>query len=236
MEVTALKPQLAEAIRMLERARIVDHSGHASARRDAGSFYINAGASVRSVLTAADIVAIDLDGRPVEGTARPPLEFPLHAEIYRTRPDVQAIIHTHPRWSTLLTMTGVPVRPVCAQGTLLGEIPVLESPLSVNTTAMGQRVAAALGSGRAVLLKAHGGVVVGSDLVECFALAVYLEENARRQYLALQIGDPYVFSAAEQEACRTNLWSPALFRKTWDYYRSKLRGARAGRQAAVGRG
>ncbi|HXH06522.1 MAG TPA: class II aldolase/adducin family protein [Vicinamibacterales bacterium] len=234
--MSALTHQLADALRMLERAGIIDHSGHASARRDAGSFYINSGASVRSALTAADIVAIDLDGKLVEGTARPPLEFPLHAEIYRARPDVQAIMHTHPRWSTLLTTAGVPVRPVCAQGALLGEIPVVESPLSVNTRAMGERVAAALGSGRAVLLKAHGGVVAGADLVECFALAAYLEENARRQYLAMQIGDPYVLSAAEQEACRANLWSPALFRKTWDYYRAKLPSARAGRRAAVGRG
>lgn len=213
---------LVDAIRMLEQAEIIDHSGHCSVRRDAGSFYINSGASVRSTLTTDDIVAIGFDGSLIEGTARPPLEFHIHSEIYRARPDVNAVMHTHPRWSTLLTVAGAALKPVYAQGVLLGEIPVLDSPLSINTPAMGLRLAATLGQARAVLLKAHGAVVVAADVVEGFALAAYLEENARRQYLAMQIGAPYVFSDTEQQACRANLWSPNLFRKTWDYYRSKL--------------
>ena len=207
---------------MLAHAELIDYSGHASARRDAGSFYINAGASVRGSLTAADIVAVDLDGRLVEGTAAPPLEFPLHAEIYRARPDVHAVLHTHPKWSTFLTMVGTPFRPVFPQGTLLGEVPVLDSPLSVNSRAMGGEVAATLGRGPAALLKSHGAVIAGAGVVECFALAIYLEENAYRQYMALQIGSPYVFTPAEQEACRARLWSPALFQKAWDHYRAKL--------------
>lgn len=222
--MSAMEPRqsLVDAIRMLERAEFIDHSGHCSARRDAGSFYINSGASVRSALTIDDIVAVDLDGGLVEGAARPPLEFHLHAEIYRARADVNVVMHTHPRWSTLLTLVGVTFKPVYAQGTLLGDIPVMDSPLSVNTKQMGERLATTLGRARAALLKAHGAVVVGDDVVECFALAAYLEENARRQYMALQIGEPYVFSDAEQQACRQNLWSANLFRKTWEYYRSKL--------------
>ena len=216
-----LKQQLADAIRMLAAAEIIDHSGHASARREGTSFYINSGASTRGTLTADDIVAIDLDGALVEGSARPPLEFPLHAEIYRVRPDVQAVMHTHPRWSTLLTMVGAAYQVVYAQGALLADVPIFESPLSINTREMGERVAAALGPGRAVLLKSHGAVVAGSNIVECFALAAYLEENASRQYLAMQIGTPYVFSAAEQQIFRERLGTPGLFRKTWDHYRTK---------------
>jgi len=83
-------------------------------------------------------------------------------------------------------------------------------------------VATTLGHGPAVLLKSHGAVVVGSDIVECFALAAYLEENAHRQYMAMQIGHPYVFTEAEQQAYRERLWTATLFRKTWDHYRSKL--------------
>jgi ribulose-5-phosphate 4-epimerase/fuculose-1-phosphate aldolase len=218
-EVTA---RLIDAIRMLARAGIVDHSGHGSARRDGGSFYINSAASTRHALTTDDLVAVDLDGGLVEGSARPPFEFHIHSEIYRVRPDVHAVVHTHPRWSTFLTMVGAKYMAVCAQGALLGEIPLLDSPLSVNTRPMGQKVAATLGSGPAVLLKSHGAVVVGSNIVECFALAAYLEENAYRQYMAMQIGDPYVFSQAEQQAFRETLWTPNLFRKTWDHYHSKL--------------
>lgn len=221
MDAADLKAQLADAIRMLERAGIIDHSGHGSVRRPAGGFYINTGASVRCTLTADDIVGVDVEGRLLEGEGKPPLECHLHAAIYRVRPDVQAVLHAHPRWSTLLTMTGTALAPVYAQGVLLGHVPVLDTPLSVNTEAMGRRVAETLGSGRAVLLKSHGAVVTGSDLVEAFALTTYLEENAHRQYLARQIGTPYEFSAEEQEACRRTLWSAALFRKSWDYFHAK---------------
>jgi len=217
-----VKEQLVDAIRMLERAGYIDHNGHASARRDAGSFYINSGASVRGALTVNDIVTVDLDGTLVDGTARPPLEFHIHSEIYRARPDVQAVMHTHPQWSTFLTMTGTKYKPVYAQGVLLGDIPVMNTPLSVNTKPMGELLAAELGRGSAVLLKSHGVVVVGSDIVEGFALAAYVEENAYRQYMAMQIGDPYVFSEAEQRASREKLWSASLFKKTWDHYHSKL--------------
>jgi len=217
-----LKPLLVDAIRMLARANIVDHSGHGSARRDAESFYINSAASARGALTTDDIVAVDLDGNLVEGRARPPLEFHIHSEIYRARRDVRAVLHTHPQWSTFLTMVGAPYLVVYAQGALLGDIPLVDSPLSVNTRTMGERVAAALGAGSAVLLKSHGAVVTGSDLVQCFALTAYLEENAYRQYMAMQIGDPYVFSDAERQAFRERLWTPNLFQKTWDHYRSKL--------------
>ena len=64
-----MKQQLVDAIRMLERAGYIDHNGHCSARRDASSFYINSGASVRGALTVDDIVTVDLDGNLVEGTA-----------------------------------------------------------------------------------------------------------------------------------------------------------------------
>jgi L-fuculose-phosphate aldolase len=221
-ETRAVTRQLVDAIRMLERAEIIDHNGHCSARRDAASFYINSGAAVRSALTTADIVTVDLDGALVEGTDRPPLEFHIHSEIYRARPDVHAVFHTHPKWSTFLTMVGAPYKVVYAQGALVGDVPVMDSPMSVNTKPMGEKLAATLGRRPAALLKAHGVVVVGRDIVEAFALAAYVEENAFRQYMAMQIGDPYVFSEAEQKACREKLASPSLLKKTWDYYRAKL--------------
>jgi L-fuculose-phosphate aldolase len=167
-------------------------------------------------------VAVDLAGNNVEGSARPPLEFHIHSEIYRVRPDVNAVMHTHPRWSTFLTMTGIGFKPVMPQGALLGSVPVLDSPLSVNTEEAGRRLADTLGGARAVFLKSHGAVIVGADIRECFALAAYAEENAYRQYMAAQIGEPYVLTAAEQQVCMHNLWSPHLFQKVWDHYWSRL--------------
>jgi L-fuculose-phosphate aldolase len=221
-----MKQQLVDAIRMLERAGIIDHNGHCSARCDAKTFFINSGGAVRGALTVDDIVCVDMDGNLVEGGAKPPLEFHIHSEIYRARPDVGSVMHTHPQWSTFLTMTGVPYKAVYAQGVLVMPLPVMDSPMSVNTKPMGEKLAAALGTHSAALLKAHGAVTVGADIVEAFVLAAYLEENAYRQYMAMQIGEPYVFSDAEQKACREKLWSPNLFKKTWDHYYSKLAGSR----------
>ena len=66
-------------------------------------------------------------------------------------------------------------------------------------------------------------VIVGATIIECFALSAYVEENAYRQYMAMQIGEPYVFSEAEQKVTREKLWTPSLFQKTWDHYYSKLK-------------
>jgi ribulose-5-phosphate 4-epimerase/fuculose-1-phosphate aldolase len=220
----ALKQELVDAIRMLERAEYIDHNGHCSARRDANSFYINSGASVRGTLNVEDIVAIDLEGKPVDGSnVKPPLEFPIHAEVYRARPKVNAVFHTHPQWSTYLTMTGVKQKVVYAQAALLGKMPVMNSPMSVNSKEMGEKMVAIMGDDPVVLLKAHGVVAAGETILECFAYAAYVEENARRQYMAMQIGEPYVFSDAEQEACRMKLRTPSLFKKTWDHYYSKIK-------------
>jgi L-fuculose-phosphate aldolase len=219
----ALKQELVDAIRMLERAEYIDHNGHCSARRDANSFYINSGASVRGTLTVEDIVAVDLDGRPIDGgNVKPPLEFPIHAEVYRARPEINAVFHTHPQWSTYLTMCGVEQKVVYAQASLLGDMPVMDSPMSVNTREMGETMVAIMRDNPVVLLKAHGVVAAGESILECFAYAAYVEENGRRQYMAMQIGEPYVFSAEEQAACRAKLRTPSLFKKTWDHYWSKI--------------
>ena len=214
--------RLVDAVRMLAQAGIIDYNGHCSVRTGPDRLLINTGRSVRSHLTVADLVEIDLLGRPVGPGDAPPLEFHIHAAIYRRRPDVGAVVHGHPKWSTFLSMAGEAPKPVYAQGTLLGEVPTFPNPLSVNTRDMGEALADTLGGGRAVVLRSHGTVVVGADIVEAFALALYLEDNAERQYMAGRVGEPYVFSAAEQEACRANLWKPNLFQKAWDHAWAKL--------------
>jgi len=65
--------------------------------------------------------------------------------------------------------------------------------------------------------------VAGADIVETFVLAIYLEETAKRQYLARAIGTPYALAAAEVETIGKNLRKPHLFRKVWDYHHAKLR-------------
>jgi ribulose-5-phosphate 4-epimerase/fuculose-1-phosphate aldolase len=217
-----LKQQLVDCIRMLERSDIIDYNGHASVRVGDNRLFINIGSCQRSRLTVEDICTIDFDGNVIDGKGRPPLEFHLHAGIYRARSDVNAIVHAHPKWSTFLTMVGASYQPVYAQGSLVYPMPLLDSPNSINNPAMAKRLADTLGDRPAAMMKAHGAVTVGKDIVEAFVLANYLEENAYRQYMALQIGKPYIFSAEEVAACREKLWTESLFKRTWDHFRAKL--------------
>ena len=217
-----LKQQLVDCIRMLEKYDIIDYNGHASIRLDDNRMLINIGSCQRSQLKVGDLCTIDMEGNVIEGNGKPPLEFHLHAGIYRARADVKAVVHAHPKWSTFLTMVGESYLPVYAQGSLVYPMPVLDSPNSINNRAMADRLAATLGDRPAAMMKSHGAVTVGTDIVEAFVLANYLEENAYRQYMALQIGKPYAFSAEEAALCREKLWTPSPFKRTWDHFRAKL--------------
>lgn len=217
-----LKQQLVDCIRMLESSDIIDYNGHASTRAGDGRMFINIGTCQRSQLTTDDICTIDFDGNVLEGNGKPPLEFHLHAGIYKARPDVQAIVHAHPKWSTFLTMVGESYEPVYAQGTLVYPMPILDSPRSINNPDMAKRLADTLGDRPAAMMKSHGAVTCGKNIVEAFVLANYLEENAYRQYRALQIGKPYSFSDDEVAACQAKLWTETLFKRTWDHFSAKL--------------
>ena len=144
-ETEVLKQQLVYCIRMLEQSDIIDYNGHASIRVDDDRMYINIGSCQRSALTVADICTIDMEGDVLEGSGKPPLEFHLHAGIYRARPAVKAVVHAHPKWSTFLTMVGRSYQPVYAQGSLVYPMPVLDSPNSINNKPMADRLAATLG-------------------------------------------------------------------------------------------
>lgn len=219
------KDDLALCLRMLEHQGIVDFNGHASIRAGENRMLINVGARQRSRLTADDICTVDFEGNLIEGSGKPPLEFHLHAGIYKARPDVGAIVHAHPQWSTYLTMTGHDYLPVFAQGTLVSPVPVLDTPDSINSPEMSARLNAVLEDRPAALMKSHGAVTVGADIAEAFVLITYLEENARRQYMALQIGAPYGFTEPEIASARAKLWNAGLFARTWDHFLAKLEDA-----------
>jgi ribulose-5-phosphate 4-epimerase/fuculose-1-phosphate aldolase len=150
------------------------------------------------------------------------MEFHLHAGIYRARPDVHAIVHGHPQWSTYLSMAGQPYLPVYAQGALLHPMPLLDTPASINDPDIADRLATVLGDRPAAMLKSHGTAVTGADIIEAFVLATYLEENVRRHYMAAALGAPYVFTEAECVDARTRLQTPKLFEKAWDHFAARL--------------
>lgn len=218
----ALRAELALALAMLEREQIIDFNGHFSARlADGSGLLINAADSVRSRIRCDDFIAVDFDGRPQHGVRTPPMEFHLHAQIYRARPDVMAVVHTHPRWSTVLTTSGHAWQPVTMQAAVLGPVGTFERTASINTAELGQAVAQFLGPAKAALMRRHGAVTVAASVSDAFVQALYLEENAHRQHLALQIGTPQPLDADECATIGRNLSRPALLRKVWDYHVGK---------------
>ena len=218
-----LRQQLADALSMMERAEVIDFNGHMSCRLPGtDAILINSGKSVRSALSAADIIAIDLDGKPLDGDVVPPMEFHLHSAIYRARPEVNAVAHTHPLWSTLFSSAGEAVQPVTMQAAVMGPVQTFAKTASINNRPLAEELAQALGAHRVMMLRSHGAVTVGADVVEAFVLAIYLEETARRQYMARAIGTPYALTAAEVVSIGANLRRPHLLRKVWDYHHAKL--------------
>jgi L-fuculose-phosphate aldolase len=137
---------------------------------------------------AADVVAVDLaDG--AEAGAGTPDELPLHREIYRARPDVGGVVHTHPQSSVAVSLH--PERWVIACQDAVpfwNRVVFYDSGELVASPEAGRRLAEALGDGRAVLLRGHGLVTVGGDVEEATVRAVQLERALRVQVAAQMLG------------------------------------------------
>jgi L-fuculose-phosphate aldolase len=143
-------------------------------------------------ITMENILTVDLDGNVVAGPARRHSEVFIHTEIFKARPDVHSIIHTHPPYSVALSASGRPLR--ChsqpsalfydALGVYGGTIALIRDP------ALGKAVAAALGPHRAVLLKNHGVAVVGASIEEAVINVIMLENAAQVQMITEAAGDP----------------------------------------------
>jgi L-fuculose-phosphate aldolase len=162
------------------------------------------------------------NGEADENAPAPPKELALHVGIYGSRPDVRSVAHGHPKWSNLLSSAGMEYQVTFAQGALLGKVPRFESPRSINNPTIAEELATVLGDGRAALMKSHGIVVAAENVLQTTVLAIYLEMNAERQVRASALGEPYIFTPEEAEACRKGLWKQGLFEKCWNYYLAKF--------------
>lgn len=207
--------EVCDALRFLVKARIVDYNGHASMRVPKG-FVINTAASNRAAPTPDQLCAVSLDGELLDG-GRPPNEAQLHAAIYRARPDVGAVAHGHPRFLCTLSAAGAKLSPVMPQAALLGELPVYPHCHSISFRERGEAVAALMRSAPGVILRGHGIVTTGPDLLTACVLALYAEQTAERQVLAAPLGGARTLPAEEVEEYARTLASPLLFQKCWDF-------------------
>lgn len=179
-------------------------------------------------ITRDNVLTIDLDGRVVAGRARRHGEVFIHSEIFRARPDVRAVIHSHPAHLVALSATGKPLRPHCQGGALFSDaLPVYADTINlIHTAAMGADVARALGPHRAVLMKSHGVAVAGATLEEAVVLCVMLEEAARVQLLVEAAGGAAPeFPPEDIATLRRFLLSPEQSAINFAYLARKATGA-----------
>lgn len=147
------------------------------------------------------MIIIDLDGNQLIDGEKPPTETRIRTEIYRARPDVGAVVHTHQFSGTLLGVIGADLLPVLhipAVLTFGGSIATRPCPLLVTTPALGKSLAEALGGGALCHLQGHGIVSVAADVQTATVTAVALEHLAEANLRILQTGrTPRVISQAE---------------------------------------
>jgi L-fuculose-phosphate aldolase len=171
-------------------------------------------------ITMQNILTIDLDGNVVAGTARRHSEVYIHLEIFKARPDVNCVIHTHPTYSIALSATGRTLKCYSQPGALFHDAlgTYTDTINLIRTHAMGAGVARALGRGRAVLLKNHGVVVTGATIAEAVIGTIMLENGAMVQLLVEAAGDPAPeFSRTDIEKLKADITQPEQFTINFDY-------------------
>jgi HCOMODA/2-hydroxy-3-carboxy-muconic semialdehyde decarboxylase len=225
----ALIQELVAANHMLYRQRVVDGFGHVSVRHNTKSdCFLLARSMAPALVAATDIVAYDLDGEPIEPDGRTAyLERFIHGEIYRVRPDVVAVVHSHsPSVIPFGIASGVTLRPVFHMSAFLGAgAPVFEirnavgpaSDMLIRSRELGQALAYALGPHTAVLMRGHGSTVVGSNLRQVVFRAIYTELNARLQSEAMRLG-PVTFLNAE-EAANATATNNGQINRAWELWK-----------------
>ena len=137
-----------------------------------------------------DIAVVDFDVEPVEGDLTPSSETLMHVGIYRTRPDVQAVIHTHSVFASVAAVAGLAIPPIIDEMTItLGGAVELSPYAFPGTEELADNVCAALGERKAALIGSHGAVGVGRDLDEALAVCVLVERMAQVFVLASALGE-----------------------------------------------
>lgn len=162
--------------------------GHVSVRvpGDPTHFYMKPHSFGFDEITHENIVICNLDGEKIGGGGRKHSEVYIHSEIYRARPDVMSVIHTHPTHAVAFSATGRPMRPISQPSVaFLDGLPVYTDTIElIRTRDMGAGVAQALGPHKAVLMRNHGVAVVGGSVEEATILAILLENACEIQLLA----------------------------------------------------
>ena len=225
---------LVVANRTLARLQVLDAFGHVSVRdpRNPHRYLISRSIAPESV-TAADILVLDLDSQTVDPKDEGKLLYRerfIHGEIYKARPDVNAVVHSHSPTVVPFTVTRAKLRPLLHNAGFLGlGAPLFEirnsagrgTDLMILTPSLGKDLAKKLGKEAAVvLMRGHGDSVVGPSLPNAVFRAYYTEINARQQLQAIAIGGPINFMTKE-EAITSNDAMLRASARPWALWRAK---------------
>ena len=228
---------LVVANRILADQGIIDAFGHVSVRSASNDhhFYMSRPISPMQV-TPDDIMELDEACNPVrEGDRQGYMERFIHGEIYRARPDVQGIVHTHSPTIIAFSISGVALRPTMTMAAFIGgEAPIFEmrdvagesSDLLITDSRRGAALAGTLGKAGVVLMRGHGDTTVGPSVKLATARAIYAEENARILLDALKLGGPVTCLSGGEAANLDKLnASDRAIARQWEFWRQKAVGS-----------
>lgn len=202
-----LRRELAHAYRLVANEGILDAFGHISVRNPNNpQRYFLSRSRAPGLVEAADIMEYDLDSNPiVPPTTRPYSERVIHGEIFKARPDVNAVCHHHGPSIMPFAISGVPLQPVYHLGAAMGQYaPFWDSRDEFGDTNLlvvkpeeGASLARALGEHAIVVMRRHGATVVGGDLRELVFRVIYSARNAEYQLAAHMLGHVSPLTAGE---------------------------------------
>ena len=210
---------------------VVDGFGHVSVRsvKNPNHYFISR-SRAPALVTADDIMEYDLDDNPIDARGRASyLERFIHSEIYKVRPDVQAVIHSHSAAVIPFGVSDVPLKPISHMGGfLIRAVPVFEiretggneTDMLIRSKALGAALAKSLGAGSVALMRGHGDVVVGQSLKTAVFHAIYTEQNARLQSEALRLGGKITY-LNEVEAAKIGAQNEALVERPWEIWKNQ---------------
>ena len=209
--VSEVLSDLVVANHILVNEGVLDGFGHISVRDPSNPerFFI-ARSMAPALVTLEDLVSVDLDGVVHDAQGRHTyVERFIHSEIFRARPEVMSVIHSHSPAVIPFGVTGARLRPICHMSGFLGAVtPVYEirhsagetSDLLIRNQALGVSLAQCLGQANVALMRGHGSVTVGTSIQQAVYRGIYTESNARLQALAAPLGDINFLTNAEAQA------------------------------------
>lgn len=228
-----LLDDLVAANRILYDQGVVDGFGHVSVRHDKDpTRYLLSRSMAPALVTPDDILEYDLDSTPVDARGRTSyLERFIHGELYKARPDVIAIVHSHSPAVIPFADTAVPLRPMNHIAGFLGSgVPVFEirdtagpaTDMLIRNPSLGHALAATMGNHTVALMRGHGSVAAAQSVRHVVFRAVYTEINARMQAEAMRLGTPTFLSVEEAAAAaKTN---DGLVDRPWALWKQRAMG------------